>query len=168
MANSEIKFDDREVVKFFEKLTKNKKDITDGQKAFAGAIGAIVFSDVIRHFENESGPNGKWKDLSPFTKYSRSLTGHWPGQILQVSGTLRKSFTPGAQNGSGGATGYRPISEGIIFFNDAKTKSGYPYAAAHDEGDGRLPQRQFMWLSKNASDNIGKVTLGYLLNGIGD
>lgn len=159
VSDVEIKFDDREVVEFFKKLTKNLDDISKSQQAFAGAIGAVVFKDVIDHFEREQGPSGKWKKWSrSYDEYMKAI-GKGGNKILQDTGRLRQSFAP---------TNYRKATDGIVFYNNAKTKDGYPYAWAHNEGDGRLPQREFMWLSKTASDNLSKVTLGYLLNGIGD
>ena len=47
-------------------------------------------SDKI-NFQEEGRP--KWKDLSEKTKTARKKTGHYPGQILQVSGQLALSVT---------------------------------------------------------------------------
>ena len=159
MSDVFAKFTYKAIDGFFKKLTKNLDDVVKLNAAFAGAIGAVVFRDVIDHFEKEQGPKGAWAPWSrSYYEYMESI-GSGNNLILQDSGKLRQSFLP---------TNYRKSPDGLLFYNKAKTKSGYPYAWAHNEGDGNLPQREFMWLSKTASDNLGKVTLGYLLNGIGD
>lgn len=43
------------------------------------------------NFKEDGRP--KWKDLSDKTKTARKKTGHYPGQILQVSGQLALSVT---------------------------------------------------------------------------
>jgi hypothetical protein len=42
----------------------------------------------------------------------------------------------------------------IIWYNEEKTSKGFPYAEAHNEGGGKLPQRQFMWISDRALDDM--------------
>jgi phage gpG-like protein len=78
---------------------------------------------------------------------------------LQFSGKLRQSFTPQS---------FRTAPNQIIFFNNAQTKGGYAYAAGHDEGGstpGRPPKRKFMWLSKQANQNIRERILLWLKEG---
>jgi hypothetical protein len=78
-------------------------------------------------------------------------------KILQDTGRLRQTFVP---------TNYRAVSGGIVFFNPAKTKSGFPYAAAHDEGFAKGgKKREFMWLSEIAMEEISDSALNWLMEG---
>ncbi len=139
------------------------KSIQQRDKQFSAIVGATVYADVMDHFKNEQGSKGKWPDWS--SSYSAAIAGRvafrtirgrvvaldeytiheWgikpprkPGKKLQDSGKLRQSFTPNK---------WRKSNDGLMFYNNAKVKSGFPYAAAHDIGGPKLPQRQFMWLS---------------------
>lgn len=163
MADSvEFKFDAKEWLDFTKRL-QAKLSGPNSMKQFGGLISAVVYQDVMDHFENEQGPEGKWTPWS--LSYAGAINGRiafrkirgriiplneyqieeWgikpprkPGKILQAAGNLRQRFTPNK---------WRFKSNEVIFFNNAKTKSGFPYAAAHDEGGPKLPQRKFMWLS---------------------
>jgi len=52
----------------------------------------------------------------------------------------------------------------LLWFNDAKTKSGAPYAAIHDKGLGKQAKRDFMWLSNDAMEKISEQTLQFMLD----
>lgn len=116
-------------------------------------MSAIVFRDIIQHFERQEGDGGPWKAWSPrYAKFMASI-GRSNNKILQFSGRLRQSFQP---------TNVRTSAEGITWFNPAKTSKGFPYAAAHDEGGPTLPQRRFMWLSGGALSDIETQILKFL------
>jgi hypothetical protein len=52
-----------------------------------------------------------------------------------------------------------------LWFNDARTKDGYPYAAGHDKGTAAgKKQRDFMWLSDKAMDKISQQTLQFMID----
>lgn len=147
-------FDDKEVVEFISNLDKKTKSIKDGKKEYVGLLSAIVYADVIRHFEQERGSNGPWDKWSQFYRDQMEEQGKGGNKILQDTGRLRNTFKPQKN---------RVVPNGILWFNDAKTKTGFPYAAAHEYGGSRLPMRNFMWLSKQAMDKIGEQTLQFML-----
>ena len=163
---------------FFSEIEKNSKDIESKTKAYVVSINALVYRDIIDHFKQESGPDGSWKPWSPSYKSyvsgalhfrkikgrivplkgkDPSRKGKMPTLKLQDSGKLRQSFTPEK---------WRTSKDSIVFYNNAKTKNAYPYAWAHDEGDGRLPARPFMWVSDKTMNKIFQITLGYLIRDI--
>jgi phage gpG-like protein len=75
---------------------------------------------------------------------------------LQFSGKLRQSFIP---------SNNRLIDGGIVYYNPARTRGGFAYAEAHDEGGskkGRPPQREFMWLSGDAMATISEKLLKWM------
>lgn len=142
-------FDDKEVRSFLKQLDTRLAKIKDGKKEYYGLLSAIIYRDINRHFEEEEGPGGPWKQWSPeYRKHLESI-GRAGNKILQFNGRMRQNFKP---------SNVRTVNAGIQWFNNAKTKSGFPYAGFHDES------RPFMWLSDNAKDDIEKNTLAFLLD----
>jgi len=148
-------FKDKEVQDFLSGLQKNLKGIKDGTKKYAGLLSVIVFRDVTDHFEGQQGSEGAWAKWSESYRKHMASIGRDGNKILQFSGRLRQNFKP---------TDYKTQTDGILWFNDAQTKSGFPYAAAHDNGGEKLPKRDFMWLSDKAMDNVGEQTLQFMLD----
>jgi hypothetical protein len=115
-----------------------------------------VFQDINQHFERQEGSKGPWEKWSAsYAKYMQSI-GRGGNKILQYSGKLRQNFKP---------TDFKSVSNGILWFNDARTKDGYPYAAGHDKGTAAgKKQRDFMWLSDKAMDKISQQTLQFMID----
>lgn len=170
-----VEFKDERIRKYLKLLNKNFFSIEKKQKAYAGAISSFIFSDIEDHFQKEMGPDGKWKDWSP--TYKDIMAGKY--HIRAVKGTTRFFRIPGRDPELKQVSGnilqntrrmfnhfqpshWRKVSDGFIWYNNAKTKSGFPYAYAHNEGGPKLPQRRFMWLSDSALDKISRVTLRFL------
>ncbi len=147
-------FEDKEVSKFLKTMEKKLSDIKGGKKEYVGLLSAIVFKDINMHFQQEMGSQGKWEQWSPTYKEHMDKIGMSGNQILQFNGTMRQNFKP---------NDVRTSAKGIMWYNDAKTKSGFPYAYAHDAGGDVLPQRDFMWLSDDAMDDITEQTLQFML-----
>lgn len=147
-------FEDAEVREFLSELNEKTAKIKGAKKEYAGLLSIIVFQDVNQHFEQERGSGGPWVKWSESYRESMQKRGRAGNKILQDSGRLKNSFLP---------KNYRQTSNGILWFNPAKTKTGFPYAAAHEEGGSTLPQRDFMWLSDQAMDKIEIQTLQFLL-----
>jgi hypothetical protein len=136
----EISFDDKEVQRFLSDLRKSAANPEKIEPLLA-AFSSIVFADVIDHFKMEKGEAGAWKAWSKAYERHMRRAGFGGNKKLQFSGRMRQNFKP--EN--------RRISpQSISWFNNAKTKSGFPYAFAHNTGGPKLPQRDFMWLSKQA------------------
>lgn len=53
-------------------------------------IAGVFAYSTEENFKEEGRPD-KWTDLAEPTKKQRKKKGHWPGQILQVSGQLASS-----------------------------------------------------------------------------
>ncbi len=145
--SDESVFDDKEVQKFLRDISKNIKKPGNNQMVL-DAFSAIVYGDVMDHFKQEMGSKGAWQAWS--TMYSRHMQriGRGNNKKLQFSGRLRQNFRPENR---------RVTDSSINWFNNAKTRSGYPYAWGHDNGDGKLPQRDFMWLSNKAAERMAEV-----------
>lgn len=137
--------------RFFKKVDSTLKNPV---QVLSAAYGTRGYRDIIDHFEKEEGPNGKWASRSDATQRSyasrqRSDAKYSPfNKILQLSGDTRKSITP---------TSYKKEGRDAI-----KVFAGTNYSGQHDRGEGGLPQRSFMWLSKSALQDMAKIILGLL------
>lgn len=176
---TEVTFENKEVMDFLKNLDKKLKNIKDGNKKYTTLLSSIVYKDINQHFEKEEGSQGPWVEWS--LSYAMTIAGRGafrkirgrtifldeyqvdeygikpprkPGMKLQDTGRLRNSFKP---------TNVRRTNEGFLWFNNAKTKSGFPYAFAHNEGGGSLPKRDFMWLSNEAQEKISVQTLQFMI-----
>lgn len=148
----DLVFDSAAAQAFLDGIKKRHDDIINNRSAFVdNVIGIFVFQDIMSHFEKEQGPTGPWKQWS--ASWAKWSADHGYSQILQKSGKLRQSFIPG---------NWRSKPDGIEWFNPARTKTGFPYAYAHDTGGPKLPKRSFMWLSQTAMDKISAATAAFL------
>lgn len=151
----EATFEDGALKKFFSSLQKNLMKVRNGERKFAGVLSSVIFADVMDHFKKEEGPKGTWQEWSPtYAEYMESI-GKGKNKKLQFSGKLRNNFKP---------TNYKHTRDGMTWFNDAKTKGGFPYAAAHDEGGPILPQREFMYLSDKGLETLSANVLAFILD----
>lgn len=154
MADVALFVDDAQAQKWLKRLQKKIRDVKDGARKFGDLLSAKVFADVIQHFESQEGSKGPWKAWSDtYAEHMRKI-GKGGNRILQDTGRLRQSFTPAS---------HRAVSQGILWYNQAKTAEGFPYAYAHQEGGKRLPKRDFMWLSTDAQGAIEQLTLQFVL-----
>jgi phage gpG-like protein len=214
MANAaEFIFESEQWQKIIKKIQKKWKDI-ESRKELGGILSSVVYADIMDHFDKEEGPDGPWKDWSDGYKKHLKKIGRSGNKKLQFSGNLRQGVKP---------NNWRPKSEGVLFYNNAKTKGvvtddnqsnrdlqklkrsetqkslkkrakklfgnkiagkvskalakrivkvekrkktisgkGFPYAEAHDKGGPKLPQRKFMWLSKEGMEKIIKQVTDWL------
>lgn len=149
----EIEFDSEEVERFIEGFIRKSGDIREKNKEVIGILSAVVHRDVMDHFDKSDGSKGKWKEWSTsYTKFMNRI-GRGGNRILINNGRLRNSFQP---------FNVRKTADGLMWFNNATTAKGFPYAYAHDEGGPKLPKRDFMWLSEKAVESIEDQILRYL------
>jgi len=153
--SAEIVFENEEIKDFLKNLSKKLKTIKDGERKYTGLLSAIIYKDVVNHFERQEGSEGKWAHWSYYYTVQMEKRGKGGNKILQDSGRLRNTFKP---------TNVRNTKDGIFWFNDAVTKKGFPYAWAHNEGDGNLPKRDFMWASDGAQESIAEKTLQFMID----
>lgn len=134
MAGSILKFrlfGQKKLSQRFSEISKKIKKLSAPMK-----VAAIIgYRDVMRHFQAEEGPTGRWKPL----KYRK-------GKILQDTGRLRQSIS------------FRSD------MTSAKIGTNLIYAATHQFGRGAIPKRPFLWLSPAARENITKRVFKYVTN----
>ena len=155
-------------------------DLGEWQKFLTGVLGKMRdatatlltlskihgFADIIQHFRDESGPDGRWPKRAPSTqeRYRRIMTGELrppPGahrasfnpsnKLLQLTGALRQSITP--TRGQGRKRGKNTVE----LFTEIQ------YAGVHQYGHRNIPARPFMWLSDPAKGKIVNDLLMYLV-----
>lgn len=68
-----------------ERAMRNGRDMSPLMRD----ISDIMMRSTEANFAAQGRP--AWQDLAPATKRARKRTGHWPGQILQVTGQLSAS-----------------------------------------------------------------------------
>ena len=150
MANNsiEIKFDNQEVNKRLLELAQRGGNLRPLMKNIAG----IFAYSTEENFANEGRPD-KWLDLSERTKKQRKKSGHWPGQILQVSGQLASSIST-----------YYDDESAII-------GSNLDYAAIHQLGGqaGKnksvsIPARPYLKLSDDDFVEILDISTSFLID----
>lgn len=150
MANNpiEIKIDNQEVSQRLLELAQRGENLRPLMKNIAG----VLAYSTEENFANEGRPD-KWLDLSEQTKKQRKKPGHWPGQILQVTGQLVSSIS----------THYDDES--------AIIGSNLDYAAIHQLGGqaGKnksvaIPARPYLKLSDDDFIEILDISTGSLID----
>jgi phage virion morphogenesis protein len=128
--------------------TKNLRVRTDDPSMMYRVISSRIWKEQMRHFDMESGPDGKWEPLSDST-LARKRAGRGSGspKILQDTGRMKNSIMPSSdKNGAYVSTG-----------------SNVKYAPYHQEGTKNIPQREYMWLSDEFIDDMSKIYLDGLI-----
>lgn len=81
-------------------------------------IANELLAEAEHQLKTESGPEGPWPDLAISTQEQRRKTKNWPGQMLQVSGSLASSIhgfhnshEAGVRAGSGPSKEYAAIHQ---------------------------------------------------------
>lgn len=128
----EIKIDNKKVEKALLEIAQKTSNLRPLMKNIAG----IMADSTEENFKEEGRP--KWKDLSEKTKTARRKTGHYPGQILQVSGQLAMSITTQYDNESaviGSNKVYAAIHQlgGLAGKNKSVTIPARPYLVITDD-----------------------------------
>lgn len=134
MAETEVKLDTKAWNSLLNKIGSKLKNVYPELRAATNTFG---FKDIIEHFKQERGPAGRWARL----KYRK-------GKALQDTGRLRNSLLPGS------GMQERVGNNAVLLFTNVE------YAGTHNYGKGKIPQREFMWLSSNAQEQI----LNYIMN----
>lgn len=129
----EIKLDNKDVESRLLDLAKRSENLRPLMKNIAG-----VFAYSTEENFKEEGRPDKWTDLAESTKKQRTKTGHYPGQILQVSGQLASSISTYYDNDSaviGSNLDYAAIHQlgGQAGKNQSVTIPARPYLQLNNE-----------------------------------
>ena len=129
----EIKLDNKEVESRLLDLAKRSENLRPLMKNIAG-----VFAYSTEENFKEEGRPDKWADLAESTKKQRTKAGHYPGQILQVSGQLASSISTYYDNDSaviGSNLDYAAIHQlgGQAGKNQSVTIPARPYLQLNNE-----------------------------------
>lgn len=160
---AEFNFDNKNWQRILKKIEKKWADVKN-RGAISGIIAAVVFREIQDHFAKKEGPKGPWDEWSKAYRKHLEKTGRSGRNILQTGSPprLRQAIMP---TNSPKDMPFRKMLDGVLFYNNATTKSGFPYAAHHDEGRSSWKgnPRSFMWISNKGvnevADQIGKWLL---------
>lgn len=117
----------------------------------------VMLADVMRHFQNEEGPEGKWEPLKTSTLVARWYRSHG-GQSLTVSGGTRSRA--GAVRFFGSARILQDKGDLRVSVSTradgkgAEVGTNKVYAKTHQHGDDKrhIPRRTFVFLSSEAQE----------------
>lgn len=165
MADASIGF---EVKQWNGLIKKTQLFFKTSYPKLRAAVAIFGFKDVIKHFEQEAGPQGGWAARKKRTnvRYEKIRKGksktlrkgmyRASNKTLQLSGDLRRSFLQGNKN-------QEKLGEfATLMFTNV------PYAGTHNKGDSsrNIVKREFMWLSNQAQVNILNTLMDDLEKGI--
>lgn len=152
MGEVTFKFELNEWEKWLASVTNNLKKKLPILKEIARTIG---FQDIIQHFSDEQGPEGKWTPRSSLTQLAYERLGKrnarykTSNKILQLTGKLRQSLL--LKTGKVSVRG----SDSILLFTNVV------YAGSHNYGDPKknTPQREFMYLGDKGHEEMANAFL---------
>jgi len=152
--DAEIQHNSPEIIEALNKVLQSGQDLEPAMRGIAG-----VMADASEEaFEQEKAPDGSpWGDLSDeTTKPLRKATGHWPGQILQVTGDLAASVH--TEYGSDyAAIGSNKAYAAMMHFG------GITSPESMIPGK-EIPERQFLGLGPQDEDEIIRILHDFLLS----
>ncbi|HZV19954.1 MAG TPA: phage virion morphogenesis protein [Hyphomicrobiales bacterium] len=106
-------------------------------------IGNTVRNQTVRHFQEETGPAGKWAPLKEST-VRRKRGGH--GQILSDTGRLKSSISP------------------IVSGLEAEIGTNVFYGKFHQYGTRKMVARPFLGLAPRDTGELRKVIDAFILS----
>ncbi|WP_022946971.1 phage virion morphogenesis protein [Methylohalobius crimeensis] len=157
-----IEVDDHEVMDALNQLISQLDDLTPAMKDVSGELEKIATTA----FEEQASPAGiPWPDLSDVTKEQRAESGHWPGDILKVTGDLASSiqsdygpdFAVASTNAPHAATHQFGAKQGQFGRGTFKTREG---SVPIPWGD--IPPRPFLGLSDEGKEEILNIFTQFL------
>jgi phage gpG-like protein len=108
------------------------------------AFAPSFYADQQKNFEGRGSYVGGWAPLSP--RYAAYKSKVRPGRpLMEFNGTLRASLKGKDEP----FAVFRPAQQSL------QIGTSVPYAARHQTGGGRLPQRRVIWLA--SSQTYGRV-----------
>ena len=141
-----VEIQDSQVRVMLAAIATNTRKISERSSDYVGLLSAIVFRDLIHHFEQQQGPDGKWQRWSDGYRNKLIKKGKGGNLILQDTGRLKGGWQP---------TRYRLSREGVLWYNPVE------YGEKHQRGQG-VPKRQFAWISDRAVDSMVDQTHKFL------
>jgi phage gpG-like protein len=132
----------------FKRYVKGVSDRARNPARAMKVISLAMQRDVLKHFADESGEDGRWTDLTPAT-WAWKLK-HGKTMMLQNTGHLRSSN----------------ITVSGKTFASVVNNSGYGRSQNDGNSSRNLPARPFMWLSDDTIEHIKDLMGIYLMEGI--
>lgn len=126
-------------------------------RGFAGVFAAITEENL----ENEGQSGYDWPSLSEVTTAIRAATGHWPGQMLQVSSALARGVTTDSDDvGAWIGVGDDVPQAAMMHFGGKKDR--FPHLWGDIPARPYLPMDADGKLQPEAEEDILALALGHI------
>lgn len=120
-------------------------ELEDLRKPFT-VIKAKMYKEIIRHFEEEEGPDGKWERWQfRGRRINYRPYGRGGNKMLQDTGRLRNSFM------------WDLLPDEIRVFTEVE------YASYHQFGTSKMVARPFLWFEERSYEEWAEYIVEYLL-----
>ena len=161
MTEINIRIDDARVRRALNDFLRRGRDMSPAMRE----VAATLEREAEAAIENQRAPDGTaWAELSATTKQRRQKRGTWPGQVLQVSGTLSHSITS-AHGADFALAGSNIIYAATHQFGARRgqfgsTKRGAPIPW------GDIPARPFLGLSPDGETAVVSILTKHLAEAV--
>ena len=150
-----VVLDDKQWKKFFGRLRRDLKDPLPKLKTLAATQG---FANIIAHFRDERGYEGKWQQRkwttqAAYAKLNKKNKRYNPNnKLLVLTGDLRKDFRIAKRQ----KRGHIISNHGVELYTEI------PYAGTHNYGHGDIPKREFMYLDGDTQQKLADSLIKWL------
>lgn len=128
----------------------------------------FLFKDIQKHFKDERGSGGSWPKLKSRKGKPLQDTGRLKSSFISASGKdfakVSTNITYAGIHNDGGSISerfVRPIKKKALHF---LTRDGkHAFSKGHNIPTTHIPQREFMWLSDEAKNNILEAFRSYFI-----
>jgi len=150
MAAASISFDLREIDEVRKMLAAAALDTSDRQRLLQ-SIGVEMETQTKERFQTQKSPDGdSWKALAEKTKAYYARKRKSTHSILNFEGGLLDSLTHDVQDGA----------------MSVLVGSNKVYAATHQFGRGKIPERPYLGVSPSDAKEIAAIATAYLAGGL--
>ena len=136
---------DNQLTPWLKRLVKKAEDPSPLMRAISG----IYHDYTEEQFDTEG--QGKWPSLHEVTIANRKNKGHWPGKILQASGSLSRKVTPYHKKTEAGVQ-VKDIRAAVLQFGaiiKPKNKKALAFPSGEVRKDKKGKERPVMILIKS-------------------
>lgn len=152
-----ITFEKREAEAMINRLLRRVKNPKKLVKTWEKYVHAVTMQMFRGRRPDTSGKRGvRWPNLAPKTvqqkaalrKRGRAIEIHRP---LVRTGEMRDSLKV-----------LKETNKGFVYGTRQKSKKGYNYPGIHNRGEGKIPQRKWLFLTDHDWRQIVKMTIDFL------
>ena len=148
-----IDFDSKEVetlLNIFLQRVKNAEKLMKMLKRYVRALTINMIQSKFARPDNKPVRGVTWPKISKSTRVKK-LKKIQPLRPLVATGAFRRSIRV-----------LSSTANGFIFGTRKKSSKGFPYPAAHNSGTTKMPQRKWLFLTRNELRQMVKMTIDHI------